>query len=167
MLEDIFKDFLLPMSIMVVLPLGIVWIVNRRKMLEMTQRTDLARLALEKNADMDMGEFLKSLNAPAKTLRERILSKLEYGIGMTLAGIGMLITGASMMYMNPPEEHDHIPFFALSLVFLPIGIGFLAFYFKGKQLLQSEPEEQSAENLEQASEKGQHSLETSKQQDEE
>jgi hypothetical protein len=166
MLENIFEEFLLPISIMVVLPLGIVWIVNRRKMLEMTQRMGLARLALEKNVDLDLSEFLKNLNAPARTLRERILAKLQNGLGMTLAGVGMLAAGAYMMYMNPAER-DYIPFLILSLIFLPIGIGFLAFYFKGKNLLQSEPEEPSAESLEQASEEGQHSLETSKQQDEE
>lgn len=161
MLEDIFQDFLLPMSIMVVLPLGIVWIVNHRKMLEMTQRTDLVRLALEKNVDLDLSEILKSLSAATKTLRERIVTKLQYGVGMTLAGIGMLAVGAYMMYVSA-DKHDYIPFLILSLIFLPIGIGFLVFYFEGKKLLLPESEEQSAEEQGQASEDQQHAFGTTK-----
>ena len=81
---------LVPIAIGCVLPALIVWFHSRRKMNDENNRTQIIMALIEKNPNLDIEETLKKF-APTqkkpKLLKEKILSKLHWGIITLILGI--------------------------------------------------------------------------------
>ena len=89
---------LVPIACGCVLPIMIVWLAIRKKMNETNQRTQIVLAAIEKNPDMDIEELIKKISPKKKLLKEKLLTKLQWGCFTTLLGLGFIIVGLCLDY---------------------------------------------------------------------
>ena len=139
-----------------VTPVMIVNNLTKRKMHRIDKQNELLLSALEKNPNVDVEKLIKQMNVSGasgnkKLIKERLLSRLLWGSMFGMAGLGLAIAG---FYMNNEcvrtVGHWKDDFWIMGvwgLVFLGIGLGFLANFFIGKWMLAKEMEAE-AQNLE-------------------
>lgn len=139
-----------------VTPVMIVNNLTKRKMHRIDKQNELLLSALEKNPNVDVEKLIKQMNVSGasgnkKLIKERLLSRLLWGSMFALVGLGLAIAG---FYMNNvcvrTVGHWKDDFYIIAywgLVFLGIGLGFLANFFIGKRMLAKEMEAE-AQNLE-------------------
>ena len=68
-------DILIPIGICVVLPIVVVWLNTRKAQNETNKKTEIMLKAIEAGATIDTDLF-KNQQAPAKTIKEKLLSRL-------------------------------------------------------------------------------------------
>lgn len=71
----------------VVLPIAIVFLRLKSKMVSERNRKEIILAALEKNANIDVEELVRKMNAPEKLLKEKLLGKLTSGLVFSFFGI--------------------------------------------------------------------------------
>ena len=71
----------------VVLPIAIVFLRLKSKMVSERNRKEIILAALEKNANIDVEELVRKMNAPGKLLKEKLLGKLTSGLVFSFFGI--------------------------------------------------------------------------------
>lgn len=129
------------LGIFVVLPIIIVALVARAKTNATNKRAEIALAAIEKNTDVDLGEFFKKMNPPRRSIKERLLYRLLCGCIFTLFGVGIYI--AVLVYNIIVRDFDKDMFIGLSFVAVPslgVGLAFLVNYFVGRKVLKQEME---------------------------
>ena len=124
----------------VVLPVLLMWLHNRRKINETNQRTQIVLAAIEKNAETDIEELLRKMAPQRKLLKEKLLTKLLWGSLATLLGIGLIGLGAWLGYVGGGGTDDPFVSVCFGLIALGVGIAFLVNYFVGKKMLAKEME---------------------------
>ncbi|MGM9760011.1 MAG: DUF6249 domain-containing protein [Parabacteroides sp.] len=125
----------------VVLPVTIVSLITRAKTHAINKRAEIALAAIEKNSDVDLEQFLRKLNPPRRSVKERLLDRLLCGCIFTFLGIGIYI--AIYIFQMNTDHFDKNMFIGLSFVAVPslgIGLGFLINYFVGQHVLKQEIE---------------------------
>lgn len=129
---------LVPLGCGMVLPLGIVWMIVKRKMAEDMSRKEIILSALEKNPNVDLEELMLKLNPPKKLLKEKLLKKLLLGMLFFFAGIGLIVVAvvAAVCHMCPSDPC--IMTGTWGVILLAIGIGLLANYKVGRKMLAEE-----------------------------
>lgn len=133
-------SILIPLACGCVLPIMIVWFIIRKKMNETNQRTQIVLAAIEKNPDMDLEELMKKISSKPKLLKEKLLTKLQWGNIMGLLGICFLIYGLLLDYKGGMNPDDLIQIYFVGGILLVVGIAFLAHYFISKKILAKEIE---------------------------
>lgn len=126
------------------IPILIATFIYRHKVNETNKQAQIVLAALEKNAGAVPEELMKSLNKPKKSLKERLLGKLMWGILCSVAGVGVVIA-AVVEYCTEkgyPFDADSL---VLSGILLAMGIGFLVYYFVGRRTLAKEIEAEEKE----------------------
>ena len=83
---------LIPLGICVVLPIMSIWLVMRNKTNETNKRTEVLLAAIEKNPDMDMEDFIRKMNPKTKTTKERLMSRLLWGLVFIAIGASLLLS---------------------------------------------------------------------------
>ena len=141
-MDDI-TGIIVVLGVCVALPVLIVWIVNRRMANDTNRRADIVLAALDKNADIDVEEFLKKLNPPQKSTQEKLMSELKGGLICLFIGI-VLVVGALVSWQQTPGH-------GMGNTSMGIGGGCLmavvfgqliAFAWGKKALKQQEPQEE-------------------------
>ena len=125
-----------------VLPIIIIWLVTRKQINETNKRTESRMSALEKNPDVNIAEWLDKL-APekkGKLLKEKLMTKLTWGIICLILGIGTIVYGA---YSSLASS---MPTFLGGGALLAVGIALLVGFFFGKEFLVKEIEAESRKN---------------------
>lgn len=129
---------LVPLGCGMVLPLGIVWMIAKRKMAEDQSRKEIIMSALEKNPNVDVEELMLKLNAPKKLLKEKLLKKLLWGMLFFFAGIGLIVV-AIVIGIYEKCLSDPLYFTGMwGVILLAIGMGLLANYKVGRKMLAEE-----------------------------
>lgn len=126
----------------IVLPIIIIWLVTRKQINETNKRTEIMMSALEKNPDVNVAEWLDKL-APdnkGKLLKEKLLTKLTWGIICLILGIGTIVYGACFSLVSS------MPTFLSGGALLAVGIALLVSFFFGKKFLTKEIEAESKKN---------------------
>lgn len=124
----------------IVLPIIITWLATRKQINETNKRTEIIMSALEKNPDVNVAEWLDKL-APenkGKLLKEKLMTKLTWGIICLILGIGTIVYGACSSLVSS------MPTFGGAL--LAVGIALLVSFFFGKKFLAKEIEAESKQN---------------------
>ena len=121
------------------LPVLIAKFVYRHKKNATNKRAQIILTALEKNEGSLPEELIKSINEPQKSIKERLLGKLLWGILCSLAGLGLVIA-AVVEYCTEAREYLDTDCIAIGLIVLAEGVAFLVYYFIGKRSLQAEIE---------------------------
>ncbi len=153
----ILVQVLVPISICVVLPVMIVWIVAKARAQEVNKRTEVILAAIEKNSDLDVDKFFQKMSPEKHTIKERLLAKHQKGLIMTVIGGSGLIGSIAWLLFLP---YDEFVVFVMSVVFvalLAVGIGFFVNYKVGKKMLEKEMQAE-LDNMSVASKSGEQSL---------
>lgn len=126
-----------------VLPIIIIWLVTRKQINETNKRTEIIMSALEKNPDVNVAEWLDKLASEnkGKLLKEKLMTKLTWGIICLILGIGTIVYGA---YSSFASSMPTMPTFGGAL--LAVGIALLVSFFFGKKFLAKEIEAESKKN---------------------
>ena len=125
-----------------VLPIIIIWLVTRKQTNETNKRTEIIMSALEKNPDVNVAEWLDKL-APdnkGKLMKEKLMTKLTWGIICLILGIGTIIYRACFSLVSS------MPTFLGGGALLAVGIALLVSFFFGKKFLAKEIEAESKKN---------------------
>ncbi|MBR6082474.1 MAG: hypothetical protein IKP62_06080 [Salinivirgaceae bacterium] len=134
---------LVPIALGCVLPIMIVWLNNRRRIIEDQSRSQIIMALIEKNPNLDIEETLKKF-APAKKkpklLKEKLLNKLLLGIIATTIGVGLTILDLCICYAGGASGDLFWQLGLISGISTAVGIAFLIYYFIGKKMLASEME---------------------------
>ena len=131
---------LVPIGICVVLPVLIVWIINRTRQNEINRKTEIVLKAIEAGATIDTNLF--KTQQDSKTIKERLLKRLTGGCIFTLMGVLFLCVGVyNGANCNEAMANDSsvIPLL-FSGLWLAIGISLLVAFFVGKKMLAKEIE---------------------------
>lgn len=144
---DFAEDILKPIGICVVLPIIIVWLNMRRKTNETNRRTEVLLAAIEKNPDMDMEDFIRKMNPKTKTTKERLMSRLLWGLVFIAIGTSLLLSALYQDYQGGAGL-DFFPIYSGCGCVLLIGISFVAVFFISKRMLAKEIEAEEKKALE-------------------
>ena len=127
-------------GICVVLPLMVIWLINKRKNHEIDKKTEVLIALLEKNPDLDPVEVMNKLNMSQetnnKTLKQKLLENLYGGLMMTLMGLVILVLHLMGMVSFGSKA---IGLFCGGVI-MAIGLAFLIYYFVSKRVLRNELE---------------------------
>ena len=138
-MEGILSIFLL-IGCSIVLPIIITWLATRKQINETNKRTEIIMSALEKNPDVNVAEWLDKLTPEnkGKLLKEKLMTKLTWGIICLILGIGTIVYGACSSFASS------MPIGGGAL--LAVGIALLVSFFFGKKFLAKEIEAESKKN---------------------
>ncbi len=130
---------LVPIGICVVLPVLIVWLTQRGKAHETNKRTEIVLAAINANKNIDVEDFLKKLEPPKSSVKERLLKKLNSGLVCLAVGLGL--TGFALYQDYAEEGGSNLELFYLGGALMTlIGIALLITYFYSKRMLAKELE---------------------------
>ena len=144
---DFAEEILIPIGICVVMPIIIVWLNMRRKTNETNKRTEVLLAAIEKNPDLDMEDFIRKMNPKTKTTKERLMSRLLWGLVFIAIGASTLLSALYQDYQGGTSL-DYFPIYSGGGCLLLIGISFVAVFFISKRMLAKEIEAEEKKALE-------------------
>lgn len=137
------------LGICVILPVSIVFLSLRSKMVSEKNRKDIILAALEKDASIDIEELVRKMNTPDRLLKEKLLKKLLWGMLTFFLGVGLIGFGIYLAVANVGGTDDPQTAICFGLIFVAVGIAFLANYHIGRKMLAKEMEAEER-NLQQA-----------------
>lgn len=142
------EDILIPISVCVVLPVMVVWLVNRTRQNEINRKADIMLKAIESGATID-ANFFKA-QQENKSIKERLLKRLTGACIFTLTGLVFAVIGLfnwTNLTENISNDSAVIPMIFGGL-FLAIGISLFVVFFVGRKMLakEIEAEEKALEN---------------------
>lgn len=125
------------------LPILIVWLVMRAKVNETNKRTEIILSAIDKNPEIDIEDFIKKTLPPQKSIKEKLLQKLQYGCVCSFLGIVLIVIMVTLSYTNNVAKNDVIVFSVIGSIILAIGIAYFVTYIIGKKMLTKEIENEA------------------------
>lgn len=142
------EEILIPISVCVVLPVMVVWLVNRTRQNEINRKADIMLKAIESGATID-ANFFKA-QQENKSIKERLLKRLTGACIFTLTGLVFAVIGLfnwTNLTENMSNDSAVIPMIFGGL-FLAIGISLFVVFFVGRKMLakEIEAEEKALEN---------------------
>ena len=142
MTEDVYTEIiwtiedLIPFLGIIALCIVIVVLYFRKKHNEIEKRSEIIKTVLEKDSGSVPEELLKTFNKPKRSLKERLLSKLLWGMICTLIGLVLVVA------VYPKVCEDKADFLTLGFVSLAVGAGLVVYYFIARRVLRSEIEKE-------------------------
>ena len=137
------EEILIPIGICVVLPVMIVWLINRTRQNETNRNTEIMLKAIESGAtiDSDLFKAQQEQKAP-KTIKERLLKRLSGGCICTLTGLTLETVGiVNYIKWDGTTSNDSavVPMI-IGGILLGIGVSLIVVFFVGKKMLAKEME---------------------------
>ena len=133
------SNILIPIGICVVLPVMIVWLVMRNRQNETNKKTEIMLKAIESGAKIDTNLFKTQLT-PAKTIKEKLLSRLTAACVVSAIGLSVCITTLILSYIGGVLTQVIQGFIVIGGIILAIGIALFVVYFVGKRMMAKEIE---------------------------
>ena len=141
---DFAEETIVPIGICVILPIIIVWLIMRRKTNETNKRTEVLLAVIEKNPDLDMEDLIRKMNPKSKTTKERLMSRLLWGLVFIAIGTSTLLSALYQDYQGGASV-DYFAIYSGCGCVLLIGISFVAVFFISKRMLAKEIEIEAEE----------------------
>lgn len=140
---DLIISFGIPVSICVVLPVLIVWLVLRFRKHTIDKKVELLSKCIENGIEIDPG-ILANTRMKNGSTRKSLLNKLATAIIFLISGLAILvisIVNDMTMVYGPMTA---------SIIILSVGLGMLAWYLTGVKFLKNEmeKEDKARENTE-------------------
>ena len=133
---------LLAAVLMLSLPIVIVVLVYKRHRNETNRRTEVLLKALDKEGAELPEELLRSLDPPQRSLKERLLGKLLWGVLTLVAGVAVTVS-ACLKYRSEEEWFsDDGVLFILGVTILAAGVAFLIYFVVARRLMDKELEQE-------------------------
>lgn len=125
MVESILEA-LIPISIVCILPICIVWIVNRKGIISDRLRAEVLLKALESNNNIDADKLAEALRKPVKTAREIRNMRLLRGCMFTFIGVLFIVIALVGLSSDVDFTADPVILPALAgSISLAIGVSYL------------------------------------------
>lgn len=141
----IFENFLLPVTICVILPVLIVFIVGRVRKNETDRKAEIMLKAIENGASIDPEYFKPSRQKKQRSIKERLLDRLTGASVTGLVGVAMLAYGIWKGNLGGWDNGDKL-FILIAGVLIAIGIANLVLFFTGKKMLEKEIQAEEEQN---------------------
>lgn len=147
LIAEFFKA-LIPISIGVVLPALIVWLIGRVKQNETNRKAEIMLKALDNGAKIDSDFFRTQSNS--KTIKERLLGRLTGACITGLLGVVFLAVAIYAGRKLDWSSNDDVIIFLYLLggILLAVGLALLVVYFIGRKMLEKEIEAEEKQILE-------------------
>ena len=141
---------LVPMVLGCIALIVVIGLIIRYKRNETDKRTQVALAAIEKNPDMDIEEFLKKVTPKQKSLKEKLVNKLQWGTMISLVGLVFIGFGAYIGYEGGWDADDPVVATVFGSIILAVGIAFFINYMIAKKMLAKEIEAEERQLSQQA-----------------
>lgn len=127
---DFLTGIIVPVSVCVVLPIMVVYLIMRRRINNDNKRADVLIKAIEANNDIDADKLAEALSKPKRTPYEILSRRLLNGCIFSLIGIGLVVTGIIGLCDVINFSRDGLSITLLSgMISLAIGISYLVVFF--------------------------------------
>ena len=130
---------LLLFGICVVLPIVVVLLNTLKARNETNKKTEIMLKAIESGATIDTDLFKTQLT-PAKTIKEKLLSKLTAACIISAIGLSVCITTLILAFMGGVASTVIYTLTPIGGIILAVGIALFVAYFVGKRMLAREIE---------------------------
>ena len=135
---EVLCGVMVPIGICVVLPVSIVMLYLRARKHETNKRTEILLAAIEKNAEIDVEDFLAKMTPPKKSIKQMLLTKLMWGSIITAIGAGAMgFTIYADVMGEMPVRYLHNCYLFSALILL-VGVAILIVFFVSKKILAKE-----------------------------
>ena len=134
----VLQDIINAMGICVVLPIVIVWLINRRKTNETNRRAEILLKAIEAGSTVDLNLFQEPQKQ--RSIKEKLLNRLTVAWVVTLIGLSIIAFGISMYCLLEHPNEGLLVIACIGGIILAVGIALFGVYFAGKKLLATEIE---------------------------
>ena len=134
----VLEDIIATVGICVVLPIVIVWLINRKKTNETNRRAEIMLKAIEAGSTVDLNLFQEPQKQ--KSIKEKLLDRLTAAWIATLVGLPIIAFGISMYCLIDNPNPGVLMIAGIGGIILAIGIALFGVYFAGKKLLATELE---------------------------
>ena len=124
--------------------------IIRNKRNETNKRAEVALAAIEKNPGVDVEELMKKITPKQKSLKEKQVNKLQWGIVLSLVGLVFVGLGTYLGYVGGFNADDPVFASVFGFIFLAVGIAFFINYYITKKMLAKELEAEERELTKQA-----------------
>ena len=129
---------MIPIGICVILPISIVMLYLRARKHETNKRTEILLAAIEKNAEIDVDDFLAKLAPPKKSIKQMLLTKLMWGSIITAIGAGAMGYTIYADVMGEMRVGILQNCYLFSAPILLVGVAILIVFFVSKKMLAKE-----------------------------
>ena len=140
---------IIPIAVCVILPIMIVWLVQRTVTNRVNKNAEIILKAIENNSTIDADALVNALGRRAKSAREILNKRLLRGCMFSLIGVALVISDVVMYCTSSdPEDNDLLAIFMiLSGVLLAIGIAYLIVYYVTRRDVDTETKESERKNF--------------------
>ena len=135
---SLLEEVLVPVAICVILPISIVAIVVGKKRHEMNKRTEILLAAIEKNAELDVDEYLRKMSPNKKTIKERLITKLLWGSVLSALGVAVLVYSLWMDILGGMPTRSLQGQYMSGATLLLVGLAIILVFFISKKMLADE-----------------------------
>ena len=135
---SLLEEVLVPVAICVILPISIVAIVVGKKRHEMNKRTEILLAAIEKNAELDVDEYLRKMSPNKKTIKERLITKLLWGSVLSALGVAVLVYSFWMDILGGMMTRSLQGQYMSGATLLLVGLAIILVFFISKKMLADE-----------------------------
>ena len=142
-LVDILVPLLVPLGVCVVLPVMIVWLTTRSKIIADKLRAQIILEAIKNNPTIDPNELAKMFKPATKSEKEILNKRLQRGTVCTFLGLGGIIGSLLISYFGFFTSEDLMVAIFLSVIVLAVGVGSLVtFFYQRKQVANNDPQDE-------------------------
>ena len=142
-LVDILVPLLVPLGICVALPVLIVWLTTRSKIIADKLRAQIILEAIKNNPTIDPNELAKMFKPATKSEKEILNKRLQRGTVCTFLGLGGIIGSLLISYFGFFTSEDLMVAIFLSVIVLAVGVGALVtFFYQRKQIVNNDPQDE-------------------------
>ena len=135
---DSFVRVLSPISVIVVLPIMIVWLVIRSRQATMNKQTEVLLKAMELGQPLDPS-LMESFVAKKKSAKDKVIGYLAVALPTGIIGLLALIAECVVFLVKPDIWDDFMIILVLgACIFLAIGLGFFFVYLRSKKVYAKE-----------------------------
>lgn len=124
----------------VVLPITVVWLTLKHKTHKTDKRTEIALAAIERNPDMNVEDFMRSLQPRQKSIKEKLYMRLSVGLPLCGIGLGLLLYALYRGLSYSWTSADVKGMTLFGSVICQFGLGFVIAYWMGKRIFSKELE---------------------------
>lgn len=128
-------------SVCVVLPVLIVWFAMRAKINRDNRNSEVLMEAIRRNELPDTDKLSELFSKKERSRFDRMMTKLSWGLVLTLIGIGMIVY-TCLLWANDPKDDDYLAGLFFTICILGTGLGLLISFAIQKYLLKNKDDEE-------------------------
>ena len=134
----VLQDIINVIGICVLLPIVIVWLINRRRTNETNRRAEILLKAIEAGSTVDLNLFQEPQKQ--RSIKEKLLDRLTVAWVATLIGLPIIALGISMYCLIDNPSEGLLVIAGIGGIIMTVGMALFGVYFAGKKLLATEIE---------------------------